>query len=331
MSEMSLDDLQHLLWEFARHRIVTVAARTGVLTRLAECAATPSDVARELALDGAATDKLMRALTAIGLLTADGEMYRVVDSLAPLLRSGPNEITPFIEHSHMLYDAWGESLEPWLRGEPWGTRARDPEQTRRFGAAMRAVGSQIAARVARHLEVGDARRMLDLGGGFGQYSAALCAPNDGLRATVLDTPEVVRLARDELDPDLEGRIDFVGGDYHATELGGGFDLVLLANILHQETAPRAAALIRRAVDELALGGRLAVVDFQIDDAQRQHPFGTLFAINMRSFGDTHSEPAIRSWMEEAGLADITRTDIDPDRWLILGRRAGAPSISGELR
>jgi hypothetical protein len=65
-----------------------------------------------------------------------------------------------------------------------------------------------------------------------------------------------------------------------------------------------------------------VVDFQIDDDQRRHPFGTLFAINMRSFGDTYAEPTIRGWMAAAGLGEITRADLDPDRWLIVGRKAG---------
>ncbi len=77
--------------------------------------------------------------------------------------------------------------------------------------------------------------------------------------------------------------------YHTTEAGGGYDLVLLANILHQESVPHAAALVRRAADALNPDGLVAVVDFQIDAEQRQHPFGTLFAINMRSFGDTHTE------------------------------------------
>lgn len=323
MSDMTLDDLQRLLWGFARHRVVTVAARTGLLTRLAECPATPADVASDLDLDRLATAKVVRALTALGILKADGDTYRVVDSLAPLLRSSPFEITPFIEHSHSMYDSWGDNLEPWLRGEPWGTGERDPEQLRRFGAAMRAMGSQIAQRFAERLEIGEARRMLDLGGGFGQYSAAMCARHPDLHSTVLDTPPVVELARIELaDTELDGRIDFIGGDYLSTDVGGEYDLVLLANILHQETTPRAEDLVRRAVAALGPGGHVAVVDFQIDEHQREHPFGTLFAINMRSFGDTYTEPTIRGWMEAAGLCEISRTDLDPDRWLIVGRKIG---------
>ena len=51
MVSMTFDDLQRLLWEFARHRVVTVAARTGLLSRLAQRPATPGEAASELGLD----------------------------------------------------------------------------------------------------------------------------------------------------------------------------------------------------------------------------------------------------------------------------------------
>ena len=65
--------------------------------------------------------------------------------------------------------------------------------------------------------------------------------------------------------------------------------------------PKAAEIIRRAAAALAPGGRVVVVDFAIDDAKQEHLLGALFAINMRSFGDTYSEPELRGWMEDAGL------------------------------
>ena len=63
-----------------------------------------------------------------------------------------------------------------------------------------------------------------------------------------------------------------------------------------------------------------MVDFAIDDAKQEHLLGALFAINMRSFGDTWSEPELRGWMEDAGLVDIHRQDVGPDRWIISGVR-----------
>ncbi len=163
--------------------------------------------------------------------------------------------------------------------------------------------------------------VLDVGGGWGHFSKALCKKRPGLQATVLDIPEVVKLAAADLvGTELGDRIEFVPGDYLATDYGSGFDLVLYANVLHQETADRAAEMVRRGAEALAPDGRVVVVDFAIDDAQREHLLGALFAVNMRSFGDTWPEPVIRGWMEAAGLAEIERTDLGPDRWIISGRK-----------
>jgi hypothetical protein len=37
---------------------------------------------------------------------------------------------------------------------------------------------------------------------------------------------------------------------------------------------------------------------------------------------TSTEPTIRGWMEAAGLGEITRTNLGPDHWLIVGRKPG---------
>lgn len=321
MAEMTLDDLQRLLWRFAEHRVLTVATRTGMLRRLASSGATPAEVADDLHLDAYAAAKVIRALHSLGILVAEGDVYRVTDGLAEMFREGSNDLAPFIAHSHSMYDSWGESLEPWLRGEPWGTGQRDTEGVRRFGAAMRALGSKIAGRVAVAIDLDGVKGVLDVGGGFGHYATALCARRSGFEVTVLDIPPVADMARLEMEGTaFEDRIRFVGGDYLETDYGTGYDLVLIANVLHQESPPRAADLIRRAAAALEPGGRLAVVDFRIDDDQREHLLGALFAINMRSFGDTHTEPSIRGWMAAAGLDEITRTDVDGHRWIIIGRR-----------
>ncbi len=76
----------------------------------------------------------------------------------------------------------------------------------------------------------------------------------------------------------------------------------------------------RGAEALAPDGRVVVVDFAIDDAQREHLLGTLFAVNMRSFGDTWTEPVIRGLMSVAGLVEVERTDLGTDRWIICGRK-----------
>ena len=319
--EMNLDQFQRLLWGFAGHRVITVAGRTGILRLLAEKDCTTSEVASELDLDELAAGKVVRALTALGIAEAEGERYRAAAGLREHFLPGDRDIVPFLEHSHAMYERWGANLEPWLRGEGWGTAERTPEEVRRFGAAMRAMGSQMAKRAAVAIDLEGVDHILDVGGGWGHFAQAICRIRPGLHATVLDRPEVVERARKELaGTEFEERIDFLPGDYLATDYGAGYDLVLLANILHQETADRAQELVRRGAAALAPGGRVTVVDFAIDDEQRQHLLGALFAVNMRSFGDTWTEPHIRGWMEAADLDEVERTDLGPDRWIISGRK-----------
>jgi SAM-dependent methyltransferase len=283
--------------------------------------ATIEEVASELGLDPLAAGKVIRAVTALGVVAADGDGYRLAEPLRPHFDGGPGDLHAFIAHSHNMYNGWGENLESWLKGEGWESSAACPENHQAFGAAMRAMGSQIARRTADRLDLGAVRTMLDVGGGFGHFARELCRRAPELTATVLDVPGVAEIASKEMagDPML-GRISFRGGDYLADDYGTGFDLVLFANVLHQELGPDAAAMVRRGADALAPGGRMAVVDFQIDDARHEQVFGALFAVNMRSFGDTHTEPAIRGWMETAGLGEVQRTDLDEIRWLIIGKK-----------
>ncbi len=320
-SEMDLDSFQRLLWSFSGHRVITVAGRTGILRLLAEKPRTTEAIAAGLGLDELATGKVVRALAALGVATPDGDRYRAADGIRDHFLPGAYDVVPFLEHSHSMYERWGETLEPWLRGEDWPVAERTPEETRRFGAAMRAMGAQMARRAADALDLDGVERMLDVGGGWGQFAQAMCRVRPGLHAMVLDRPEVVEQARAELEGSgLEDAIEFLPGNYLETEYGSGYDLVLFANVLHQETADRAAELIRRGAEAVTPGGRVTVVDFAIDDDRREHLLGVLFAINMRSFGDTWTEPAIRRWMEDAGLQEIERTNLGSDRWIISGRK-----------
>jgi SAM-dependent methyltransferase len=315
---MNVADLYERLWDFGRSRVLTVASRTGILTRLAESAATPQEVAQDLGLDGPAAGKMIRALCSLGALVADGERYRVADGLRPHLLPGGLDLTPFIDHAHGLYDRWGATLEEWVRTGTQPRRVRSGDQLEKFGRGMRASAGLMAPQVLAALDnFSTIKKVLDVGGGTGGYALFFCRAKKDVRVTVLDIPEVADLGRKSLP--AEDRIEFIGGDYHETGFGSGYDLVLLANVLHIEGQDAAAALIRRSAEACSPGGRVAVVDFKIDDRKRENVMGCLFAINMRSFGDTHSGPQIQGWMRAAGISDVETFDFPPAHWMIVGR------------
>jgi len=315
---MNVAELYDRLWDFGKTRVLTVAARTGILARLAGSAATPDEVSRDLGLDAPATGKIMRALCSLGAVEAEGDRYRVAGDLRPHLLPGDMDLTPFIDHAHGLYDRWGATLEEWVRTGTSARKKRSGDRLLEFGRGMRASATLMAPQVIEALDgFSGIKKVLDVGGGIGGYARFFVRAADDIRVAVLDIPEVAELGRRTCE---EKRIEFIGGDYHQTGFGSGYDLVLLANILHIESPDKAAELIARAAAACSPGGRVAVVDFAIDDQKRENVMGCLFAVNMRSFGDTHSQPQIRGWMQAAGLSDVKRFDFPPAHWMIAGKK-----------
>ena len=316
------DKLQGLLWGFASHRVVTVAGRTGILRALAEgVPKAPEEIANQLQLSSYATAKVIRALTALGLVEAEGNTYAMPPAMAALFQPDDADLSLFLEHSHDMYDGWGENLERWVRDETWSSRQRDASGVRRFGQAMKAIGTHVARRVAAELSLTGVEKMLDIGGGVGHFAEVFCRQTSGLKAVVLDTEEVARMGQKRVaGTDMETRIQFKGGDYTKTEMGTDYDLTLLANVLHQEREETASLLVSRAARATRKGGRVVVVDFSIDPERRENCVGALFAINMRSFGDTYTEETIKRWMLDASLTAFERRDLGPHRWILTGTK-----------
>ena len=316
---MNVAELYDRLWDFGKTRVLTVASRTGILTRLAESAATAEEVAGDLGLDELAAGKIVRALCSLGAVEVEGDRYRVVEELRPHLIPGDLDLTAFIDHAHGLYDRWGDNLEEWVRTGTQPRRKRSGDQLLKFGRGMRASATLMAPQVIEALDgFSGIKKVLDVGGGIGGYARFFIRAAEDVRVTVLDIPEVAELGRQTCKED---RINFIGGDYHETDFGSGYDLVLMANILHIESTQDAAALIMKAAKACSPGGRVAVVDFAIDDDKRENVMGCLFAINMRSFGDTHSKPQIEGWMRAAGVSGVETFDFPPAHWMITGTTA----------
>jgi len=102
--------------------------------------------------------------------------------------------------------------------------------------------------------------VLDLGGGHGRYARAFA--DAGHTVTLFDQPAVVGLARKRHGEALR----YIEGDFHeADSFGGPYDLVMLCNIVHGESAAANASLVARAARSLRSGGRLAIRDMFLDE------------------------------------------------------------------
>ena len=194
-----------------------------------------------------------------------------------------------------------------------------------FIEAMHARAAATAPDLARLIDLDGVGRVLDVGGGSGVYSMAFARTRDGVSATVFDLPNVVPLTRQYVAREgLGDRIDTAVGDYTTDPLPGGYDLVFLSAIIHSNSPGQNAALIGKCAAALNPGGRVAVVDFIMDDDRAAPAHGTLFALNMlvaTEAGDTYTQREVGAWMTSAGLDDIVHRDTPFGTGLVIGRRS----------
>jgi len=309
--------VRRMAYDFQTSRVLLPAFELDLFTALGTDGATSADAAAATGTDPRATDRLMDALVAMGLLRKEGDRFANTESSLRYLVRGQPEYLAGLGHTvdHMVHPHGS-------RAQRHGRHTPGPEQPRR-GVAHVLHRRQAPASVGL-FDLQGMSRVLDVGGGSGAYSMALVRARPGIRATVFDLPNVVPLTMGYVRKEgLTDRIGTAAGDYNRDSLGSGYDLVFLSAIIHSNSAPENRVLFTRCVQALNPGGQLAVQDFIMDEDRTSPLHGALFALNMlvgTTAGDTYTEAEVREWMAESGLERITRRDTAFDTTQIVGRK-----------
>ncbi|GAA2219782.1 methyltransferase [Nonomuraea monospora] len=242
------------------HAIVA-AARTGLFDALRERPSTGAELATALTLDPHATGVLLHALTGLGYLRVRNGRYRLTRTSRRWLTTGsPASLLPGLTFWERTATTIWPGLEKAIRdGAPatpfYASLQNDPELSRSFHAWTAAMAARQAPATARAIPVPRAaRRLLDVGGGHGLFSLALLRRRPRLHATVIDLPDA--LASAAAHPRLTSR----AGSFLEDDLGGGYDVVLLFNIVHGLSDEEAGLLLRRVAAALRPGGVVVVGD-----------------------------------------------------------------------
>jgi len=179
------------------------------------------------------------------------------------------------------------------------------DSARRLTLALAGRAKNVAPALASNLPLGDARRLLDVGGGTGLYSLALLKANPLLTAVVWDRPEVLKVAGGfASEHALQDRLELIPGDMFASSVPSGCDTILLSNILHDWDLPECRVLVRRLAEALPAGGRLLIHDvFLYDTMDGPLPLAlysaALFSVTE---GRAYSAAEYRAMLTDAGLA-----------------------------
>lgn len=300
---------------FQASRILLTAVELGVFGGLGDESKPSSAVADALGTDARATDRLMNALVAIGLLEKIGDRFRNSAEAREFLVPGHRHyMGGALGHINNLWDTWSTLTEAVRAGTTQVQRegASRAAWVTPFIAAMHYNAADDAAQIASLVGLAGVRRMLDVGGGSGVYSIEFCRTSPELRAVVFDLPDVVPLTADYVaEAGLSDRITTSAGDFSKDNLGSGFDLVLLSQIIHMNDPAANIELFKKCRDALNAGGRLVIHDFIMDESRTTPPHGAIFALNMlvgTDAGDTYTQSEVGDWLAKASFGEPRRKD-----------------------
>ena len=259
------------LFAFLLARTVMIGTRLGVFEALAAGPQTARAVAETCKTSPKATERLLHALAGCRYLSvaAVGPDADVKFALTPaarkwLLKDAKGSCRDRMLLQFLEWD-WFEHAEEYVRtgthleafaqlsDEGWGLYQR----------GMRAGVEPLAAELARRIPIaGKPTRMLDIGGGHGHYSVAVCRRHETLSSTILELPEAIPHAKKLLAREgLGERVTYRAGDALVNDLGDAeLDVVLLASVLHHFDDDQCRALFTRIARALKPGGVVVVFD-----------------------------------------------------------------------
>jgi len=174
-----------------------------------------------------------------------------------------------------------------------------------FTAAMDCRGRLCAQALARHIELGNRRRLLDIAGGSGIYACSLAARFTELTASVLEKPPVDRIAQRAIDKRGCGsRVSVVAGDMLAEPLPEGYDVHLWSNVLHDWDVPIVRQLLQASAAALKTGGGIVIHDaFLNSDKSGPLPIAGYSVLLMHvTQGRCFSVREMAMWLHEAGFS-----------------------------
>ena len=306
------------------------AVMLGLFDALHEQPATATELAVRLELDPLGAGTLLTALTTLGYVEADGDVFRNTPvSEEQLVRSSPHSIATFVgdqgdlhwQTLALLPEAVRDGRAYAMHEQRWGERERWEAYISGLHEIFRDEYDSNAALVPED----DLSRLVDVAGGHGGFSMAMCRRHPRLQATVIDLPPSAAVGRRIVsEAGYADRVTFREGDVFEIGLGEVADVTAVFNLIHHLPEERNRQLCEMAHASLRPGGFLVIGDSALPEPGEQvSEHGALSSLLFYAWSHSRNfRPSeIRCWMENAGFSDVAvhRNHRSPWRVVIVGR------------
>jgi ubiquinone/menaquinone biosynthesis C-methylase UbiE len=218
----------------ALERCLRACAALGIFSEDADGRFGPTPMSDALTLDSPVSVKKMVECF------NNGTFWKVFSGLGDVIRTGKPQA-----HAQLGMDWW-----PYLNAHP--------NELELFGEAMKANSNASMQGVLNSCDLSAAKKIVDVGGGFGHLAIALLERYPHLRGIVLDVADLIPIARQHLPATLASRLEYVAGSMF--ESVPAADVYILKHIIHDWNDEECVRILRNCHRAMEGSGRLICVD-----------------------------------------------------------------------
>lgn len=264
------------LWRLIQsHRVtavIYVAAKLGIAELLRDRPQSLNELAKSTGADKQALNRLLVALSTIGICAPAGEdRYSLTELGAGLDGTAEQSFKAWaILEGQMLSNRWNGLLDSVMTGktaaqlqgvsDSFELMARSPEAVSVFNAAMVDVTRFVTPDILGAYDFAGITHLMDVGGGSGELIGAIARQYADIGGTIFDLPRCAESATSHLDRiGVSGRIKFLAGDFFET-VPVGADVIIMKSIIHDWNDERSLKILGNCRRALPENGKLLLVE-----------------------------------------------------------------------
>ncbi len=324
-AESNVGELLELMSAYQKSRVLFTFVELEISVVLEGKSQTASQIARAKNIHPLAMERFLNACVTVGLLLKEDVGYSNTETTRTFLVKGKEfylggQVRRHQERSAPVWEKLTGSLKDWQYGEQGKSAPETDDQGAEAMAEQHNLALLHGFELAKAFDFSGVRKILDLGGGTGATSIALCKIYPRLESVIFDLPENIRVAEEFIaNENLSERISAVGGDFKTGDLPDGFDAVLLANFMAVADADENRRLLKKLYEKLPSRGVCLLSGWIIDDSHLAPPLSVLFCLEdicWQAPDVERSEKIYTEWLKEAGFSEIKcETYLEPTKML----------------
>jgi hypothetical protein len=319
---------------YAVDLLIAAVAHLDLFSRIAAHPASRSEICRAFGIIDRPADVMLTLFAAMGFLEErDGVFDVTATAREHLVADSPWFLGPYyaaLKERPVCLDL----LKVLRTGKPanWGSqtdvkdwhKAMETEEfAASFTAAMDCRGVYLAPAVAKAVDLGGRRHLLDIAGGSGIYACALVTHWPNLRASVLEKPPVDRIAADAVARrGCADRVSVIPGDMLSGPIPPVADVHLFSNVLHDWDQPTVQQLLKTSYAALPAGGMVMIHDAHLNAAKTGPLHVAEYSVLLMhsTEGRCYSVAEMERSLNQAGFRGVAWTEGAAARSVITARK-----------